>query len=68
MAKGEFFTTTGEVLLPEVDIASSSGSRDRGESSCAVDVPARFAEIVWGDGGTTDREVIELANLREFGI
>ena len=40
LAKGEFFTTTGEVLLPEVDLASSSGRRDRGEGSRAVDVPA----------------------------
>jgi hypothetical protein len=29
--------------------------------------PLRFAEIVWGDGQTTHREVIELAETREFG-
>jgi hypothetical protein len=29
--------------------------------------PLRFAEIVWGDGQTTHREVIELENTREFG-
>ncbi len=29
--------------------------------------PLRFAEIVWGDGQTTHREVIELADTREFG-
>ena len=27
LAKGEFFTTTGEVLLPEVDLSSSTAGR-----------------------------------------
>ena len=29
--------------------------------------PLRFAEIVWGDGQTTHREVIPLADTRDFG-
>jgi len=30
-------------------------------------MPLQFAEIVWGDGTTTHREVIELGATREFG-
>ena len=29
--------------------------------------PLKFAEIVWGDGQTTHREVIDLPDVREFG-
>ncbi|HJU44197.1 MAG TPA: hypothetical protein VJ691_15325, partial [Vicinamibacterales bacterium] len=29
--------------------------------------PLRFAEIVWGDGRTTHRQLIDLADTREFG-
>ena len=68
LAQGEFFTTTGEVLLPDVNLASSSGYRDRRQGARVLwTFPLRFAEIVWGDGQTTHREVIELADTREFG-
>jgi hypothetical protein len=67
LAKGEFFTTTGEVLLPGVDLASSSGAEIVAKVRAQWTFPLRFAEIVWGDGRTTHREVIELADTREFG-
>ena len=67
LAKGEFFTTTGEVLLPEVDLASSSATEIVATVRAQWTFPLRFAEIVWGDGQTTHREVIDLADTREFG-
>jgi hypothetical protein len=67
LAKGEFFTTTGEVLLPEVDLASSSAADIVATVHAQWTFPLRFAEIVWGDGQTTHREVIDLAETREFG-
>ena len=67
MAKGEFFTTTGEVLLPEVDLTSSSAAQIVATVHAVWTFPLRFAEIVWGDGRTTHREVISLADTREFG-
>ena len=67
LAKGEFFTTTGEVLLPDVNLASSSASEIVAKARVSWTFPLRFAEIVWGDGQTTHREVIELADAREFG-
>jgi hypothetical protein len=67
LAKGEFFTTTGEVLLPEVDLASSSATEIVAKVRALWTLPLRFAEIVWGDGQSTHRQVIELAETREFG-
>jgi hypothetical protein len=66
LAKGEFFTTTGEVLLPEVDLTSSSAAEIMAKVHARWTFPLRFAEIVWGDGQTTHREVIDLAATREF--
>jgi hypothetical protein len=67
LAKGEFFTTTGEVLLPEVTLASSSTDEIVVQARVSWTFPLRFAEIVWGDGQATRREIIELADTREFG-
>jgi hypothetical protein len=67
IARGDFFITTGEVLLPDVNFASSSASEIVAKTRVSWTFPLRFAEIVWGDGQTTHREVIELADTREFG-
>jgi hypothetical protein len=67
LAQGEFFTTTGEVLLPDVNLASSSANEIVARTRVLWTFPLRFAEIVWGDGLGTHREVIELADTREFG-
>jgi hypothetical protein len=67
LARGEFFTTTGEVLLPEVDLSSSSAHEVVARARVTWTLPLRFAEIVWGDGRTTHREVVELTDTREFG-
>jgi hypothetical protein len=67
LARGDYFTTTGEVLLPRVDLSKSSAN----EIVAAVDAqwtfPLRFAEIVWSDGKTTHRETIQLTETHEFG-
>jgi hypothetical protein len=67
LARGDFFTTTGEVLLPNVDLSKSTAN----EVVATVDVqwtfPLRFAEIVWSDGKGTHRETIPLTDTREFG-
>ena len=68
LAKGEFFTTTGEVLLPDVTLASSSATEIVARARVLWTFPLRFAEVVWGDGQNTHREIIELADTREFGI
>jgi hypothetical protein len=67
VANGDFFTTTGEVLLPDVNLSSSSETEIVASVRAVWTFPLRFAEIVWGDGKTTHAEVIELADTREFG-
>ncbi len=67
LANGDFFTTTGEVLLPDVNLSSSSETEIVASVRVVWTFPLRFAEIVWGDGKTTHAEVIELADTREFG-
>jgi hypothetical protein len=67
VARGEYFTTTGEVLLPEVSLTSSSAAEIVATVHALWTFPLRFAEIVWGDGKTTHRETIDLAATREFG-
>jgi hypothetical protein len=67
LAKGEFFTTTGEVLLPETSLASSSAAEIVVKARVQWTFPLQFAEIVWGDGETTHRRILELTSTREFG-
>src|SRR4030095_5461519 len=57
LAKGAFFTTTGEVLLPDVSLTSSSATEVVVKARVQWTFPLQFAEIVWGDGETTDRQI-----------
>ena len=65
MRRGDFFVTTGEVLLPSWSI---SGSEDEIEVRVEVrgTFPLRFAEIVWGDGTGTQRQLIDLSDTGQF--
>jgi hypothetical protein len=66
LAKGDYFSTTGEILLPKASITAKD---DRLQVTTTVDYtfPLRFAEIVWGDGTNTHRETIPLSSTTEFG-
>jgi hypothetical protein len=61
---GEFFVTTGEVLIP-------SWSVNRATSELSADIewtfPLAFAEIITGDGTKIYRQRIELADTGSFG-
>ena len=61
LARGDFFTTTGEVLLPRVDFSKSTANEVVASVDAQWTFPLRFAEIVWSDGTTTHRETIPLA-------
>ena len=67
LAEGDFFTTTGEVLLPQVAISTSSADEIAVKAQVQWTFPLRFAEIVWGDGEKTDRKIILLATTGSFG-
>ena len=63
---GNFFVTTGEILIPAYSV---EGSGDR--RTIAADVewtfPLSFVEVVSGDGKKIDRQVIPATELPAFG-
>jgi hypothetical protein len=67
LARGEYFTTTGEVLLPRVDLSKSTTNEIVAQVDAQWTFPLAFAEIVWSDGTKTQRESIPLPATREFG-
>ncbi len=67
LARGEFFVTTGEVLLPEVHIASASADTVLVRAAVRWTFPLKMAEVVWGDGTETRHEIFPLETTRPFG-
>lgn len=66
LRRGDFFVTSGEVLIPHYEIR-----REGGKAQIQADVewtfPLEFAEIVWGDGKKTSRQIIRATDLPAFG-
>ncbi len=62
---GNFFVTSGEVLLHDYSIQGAGAKRN-----FVADVdwtwPAEFVELIWGDGKTTGREIIPATSLAPF--
>src|SRR5205085_3431471 len=67
VAKGDFFVSTGEVLLPVTSIGSGEGDTIVAKATVRFTFPLEMAEIVWGDGAETHRQVFPLGQTREFG-
>ena len=55
--RGDFFTTTGEILLPEVRITGAANGRIMVRAHIQHTFPLEMAEIVWGDGTETHRKI-----------
>jgi hypothetical protein len=73
---GEFFTTTGEVLIPEFRIGGKQSGEtlviaSDGQSTLEAGVewtfPLSFAEIISGDGQKVFRQRIDLSDTESFG-
>lgn len=66
MRRGDFFVTSGEVLIPSFSVEGSGAKRT---IVAEVDwtFPLDFVEVVWGDGNTVDRNVISTTELTAFG-
>jgi hypothetical protein len=66
MKKGDYFVSSGEVLIPSYAVQGSGAQR-----TIVADVewtfPLEFAEVVWGDGTRTDRQIIPATDLPAFG-
>jgi hypothetical protein len=73
---GAFFTTTGEVLIPEFKIAGKNsgevltvigGVQPVLEAELEWTFPLAFAQVVSGDGEKVYRQRIDLTNSESFG-
>ena len=63
---GKGFITTGEILLPSTRISPQGNSSIRVDSRISSTFPLRFAELVWGDGKTIQRKLIDLESTPSF--
>jgi hypothetical protein len=67
LAAGDFFVTTGEVLLPKAEIDAAGADGIRVQADVQWTFPLRQAEIAWGDGREVHHETISLESTRPFG-
>jgi hypothetical protein len=75
LQQGEFFSSTGEVLIPEFTVDGKSTGKeisiDGKKSTIAFKLkwtfPMNYAEIISGDGEKVYRERITLENTQSFG-
>ena len=63
---GDFFVTTGEVLIHSVDV-EGSGSQSRARVDVEWTFPLEFVELVWGDGQKVDRKIVSATGHPAFG-
>ena len=66
ISRGDYFISTGEVLLPEVSVNADGPAGIRVRATVRHTFPLQFAEIVWGDGSQTQRKLIPLDTTKEF--
>lgn len=64
--KGDGFITTGEILLPSTSMSAESKSSVRVEANISSTFPLRIAEVVWGDGVNTHRQIFDLQSTSAF--
>jgi hypothetical protein len=63
---GDFFVTTGEVLITNYTVSGSGNQRTIG-ADVSWTFPLEFVEVVWGDGQKVDRQIIRATDLAPFG-
>jgi len=66
MKRGDYFVTSGEVLISSYAV-EGSGARRTITADVEWTFPLDFVEVVWGDGRTTDRQIISTTDLPPFG-
>ena len=63
---GNFFVTTGEILITNYSVAGTGAKRSIG-ADVEWTFPLSFVEAVWGDGKKVDRQTISGTDLGAFG-
>ncbi|NJN26948.1 MAG: hypothetical protein HC819_13695 [Cyclobacteriaceae bacterium] len=66
LKNGDFFITTGEILLSDYEIKKSAGSYLL-SAKITWTFPLDIVEFVWGDGETIHRELMSVSELPAFG-
>ena len=66
VAKGDYFISTGEILIPDVELRGA-GEVVIASATVSYTFPLRMAEIVWGDGTAIHHKTIPLDDTHEFG-
>ena len=66
MMKGDYFVTSGEVLIRNYNV-EGSGAQRAVTADLEWTFPMEFVEVVWGDGQTTGRQIIPATELAPFG-
>ena len=59
---GDYFVTSGEVLIPEFEVVDGAV-----ETQIEWTYPLDFVEVVWGNGQTTDRKIVQTVDEGPFG-
>lgn len=59
---GDFFVTSGEVLIPESGVVDGAF-----EATVEWTFPLDFVELVWGEGKSVDRTIVEATGEGAFG-
>jgi hypothetical protein len=74
LSNGEFFVTTGEVLIPKFSINNyESGETALADDQMSLEIelewtyPLAYIELVSGDGNSVTRQRFDLTNTKEFG-
>ncbi len=65
LRRGDFFVTTGEVLITNYAV-EGSGPRRKVIADVEWTFPLEFAEVVWGDGDKTGRKIISATGRAPF--
>jgi hypothetical protein len=66
LMRGDSFVTSGEVLMPKFSVAGS-GARRSIVADLEWTFPLNFVEVVWGDGKTSNRQVISTTEVAPMG-
>ena len=66
MKRGDYFVTSGEVLIPSY-LVRGTGNKRTVVADVEWTFPLEFVEVVWGDGQHTDRQIISTTDLPAFG-
>lgn len=66
LMKGDYFVTSGEVLIPGYSVRGTGAARTI-EADVEWTFPLAIVELVWGDGASTGRQLVPVSSLPASG-